>query len=293
MTQSFKVALVGFKPMCRHQSDPTLASLSTRPPPKDGDSHLTKLETVLLKLREAGLKAKLTKCEFLKSKITFLGHTVDGDGIHTMDDKISAIKNFPQPQNLEKVPSFLGLCGYYRPFIRGFARISSPLTQLLRKQVPFHWNALQDKSFSDLKSALINAPALAFPDYSFPFTLYTDASILDIGAVLMQPDARGKNRPIAYANRTLNQAETNYSVTHQETLAIVWALKYFRDIIVEYPTTAFTDHAPVTELFKGRNLTGRLARWYITVHGFGKKVKLGAYVVVARDLGAHLRDIGP
>ncbi len=93
---------------------------------QDGDSHLAKLEVVLLKLREVGLKAKLTKCEFLKSKITFLGHTVDGDGIHTKDDKISAIKNFPQPQNVEKVRSFLGLCGYYRPFIRGFARVATP-----------------------------------------------------------------------------------------------------------------------------------------------------------------------
>ncbi len=79
-----------------------------------------------------------------------------------MDDKISAIKDFPQPQNVENVRSFLGLCGYYRPFIRGFVRIASPLTQLLRKEVPFHCNAPQDKSFNDLKSALINAPALAF-----------------------------------------------------------------------------------------------------------------------------------
>ncbi len=164
---------------------------------KDGDSHLAKLEAVLLKFREAGLKAKLTKCEYLKSKITFLGHTVDGGGIHTMDDKISAIKNFPQPQIVEKVRSFLGLCGCYRPFIRGFARIASPLTQLLRKEVPFHWNAPQDKSFNDLKSALINTPALAFPDYSVSFSLYTDASALGLGAVLMQPDARGKNHAIA------------------------------------------------------------------------------------------------
>ncbi len=136
-----------------------------------------------------------------------MGHTVDGDGIHTTDDKISAIKNFPQPQNIEKVRYFLGLCGYYRPFIRGFARIVSPLTQLLRKEVPFHWNAPQDKSFNDLKSALINAPALAFPDYSVPFSLYTNASALGLGAVLMQPDTRGKNHSIAYASRTLNQAE--------------------------------------------------------------------------------------
>ncbi len=174
---------------------------------KNGDSHLAKLEAVLLKFRKAGLKAKLTKCEFLKSKITFLGHIVDGDGIHTMDDKISAIKNFQQPQNVQKVRSFLGLCGCLRPFTRGFARIASPLTQILRKEVPFHWNAPQDKSFNDLKSAFINALALAFPDYSVPLSLYTDASTLGLGAVFMQPDTRGKNHAIAYARRTLNQAE--------------------------------------------------------------------------------------
>ncbi len=104
----------------------------------DGDSHLARLEAVLLKLREATLKDKLTKCEYLKPKITFLGHTVDGDGIHTMDDKISAIKNFPQPQTVENVRSFLGLSGYYRPFIKVFARLASPLTHLLKKVVPFH-----------------------------------------------------------------------------------------------------------------------------------------------------------
>ncbi len=150
-----------------------------------------------------------------------MGHTVDGDGIHTMDDKISAIKNFPQPQTVEKVWSFLGLSGYYRPFIKGFARLASPLMHLLKKEVPFHWNAPQHKSFTDLKSALINAPALAFPVYNVSFTLYMDASALGLGAVLMQSDARGKNRTNAYANHTLNQAESNYSVIHQETLAVV------------------------------------------------------------------------
>ncbi len=78
----------------------------------------------------------------------------------------------------------------------GFARITSPLTQRLTKEVPFHWNASQDKSFKDLKSALINAPALAFPEYNVPFFLYADASAVGLGAVLMQPDARGKNHAI-------------------------------------------------------------------------------------------------
>ncbi len=95
---------------------------------KDIHNHLTNLETVLRTLQEAGLKAKLAKC----------GHKVDGDGIHTMDDKISAIKNFPRPKTVENVRSYVGLCGYYRSFIDSFSKMASPLTHLLRKDVSFH-----------------------------------------------------------------------------------------------------------------------------------------------------------
>ncbi len=189
---------------------------------KDLDSHLTNLETVLRTLQETGLKAQ----------ISFLGHKVDGGGIDTMDDKISAIKNFPRPKTVENVRSFVGLCGYYRSFIDSFSKMASPLTHLLRKDVSFHWDSLQEKSFQDLKVALTNAPVLAFPDYSLPFILYTDASALAVVAVLMQHNVHGKHRSIAYASRTLNRVESNYSITHQETLPVVWVLKHFRDIIL-------------------------------------------------------------
>ncbi len=235
---------------------------------KDIHSHLSNLENVLRTLQEAGLKVKLAKCEFLKAQISFLGHKVDGDGIHTMDDKISAIRNFPRPKTVKNVRSFVGLCDYYRSFIDSFSKMASPLTHLLGKDVSFHWNSLQEKAFQDLKVELKNAPLLAFPDYSLPFILYTYASSLGVGTVLMQHSVHVKHRPIAYASRTLSRAKSNYSVTHQETLAVVWALKHFRDIILGYPITVFTDHAAVTELFKGKNLTGRLARWYLTIQEF-------------------------
>ncbi len=110
---------------------------------KDQKSHFATLEAVLLKLKDAGLKVKLTKCEFLKDKISFLGHMIDEHGIHTMGDKIKAGKIFPQPQDVEKVLSFIGLCGYYRCFVKSFAALASPLTQLMKKDIPFQWNAAQ------------------------------------------------------------------------------------------------------------------------------------------------------
>ncbi len=94
---------------------------------KDADSHFASLEDALDKLRTAGLKFKLFKCAFLKAKVSFLGHMVDSSGIHIQTDKIEAIKNFPQPRSIENVLSVLGLCGYYSPFISGFAKIASPL----------------------------------------------------------------------------------------------------------------------------------------------------------------------
>ncbi len=149
--------------------------------------------------------------------------------------------------------------------MKNFASIASPLTRLLKKDVPFQWNNAQQYSFTTLKDALTHAPILAFPDYALPFTMCTDASALGIGAVLMQTEEGKRPHAIAYASRVLTSAESKYSVTHLEALAVVWALKHFRDIIFGYPVTVYTDHIAVTHLFQGKNLTGRLARWFLTI----------------------------
>ncbi len=106
---------------------------------KDLGSHLQQLSLVFQKLSQAGIKAKLTKCELLKSCTEFLGHLVDGDGIHTVDSKIVAVQKFPTPKSVENVCSFLGLAGYCRAFVMNFASIAS-LTCLLKKDVPFLWS---------------------------------------------------------------------------------------------------------------------------------------------------------
>ncbi len=120
---------------------------------------------------------------------------------------------------------------------------------------------------------LTHAPVLAFPDYGLFFTVCTDASALGIGAVLMQQGDGLRLHVIAYANRTLSDGESRYSVTHLEALAVIWALKHFRDIIYGYSITVYTDHSAATELFNGKNLSGRLARWFLPIEEFNPVLK--------------------
>ncbi len=119
--------------------------------------------------------------------------------------------------------------------MRNFASVASPLTRLLKKDTPFIWHDAQIQTFGTLKHALTQAPALAFPDYTQPCTLCTDASALRIGAVLMQSFEGQRPRMTAYVSRVLNSAKAKYSVTYLEVLAVVWALKHFRDMIFDHP----------------------------------------------------------
>ncbi len=222
---------------------------------------------------------KLTKREFLKTRIKFLGNEEDEQGIHTVDDKIAAVAKVPQPITVGNVKSFLGIAGYYRPFIKNFAVRANPLTQLLKKDTPFHWVSEQESSCKDLKHALTT------------FTIFTDAAGVGIGTLLMQTDNAGKQHVIAFASRSFTAAvKKKYSVTHLEILAVVWALRYFRDIVIGCKITIYTDHSPITEIFKGRNLNGRLACWYLTIQAYSPQVKYtkGLQNVVAVALSRNV-----
>ncbi|ROT72159.1 hypothetical protein C7M84_009464 [Penaeus vannamei] len=171
------------------------------------------------------------------------GHTVDSNGISPNSAKIEDILRFPTPREVKHVKSFLGLAGFYRPFIKGFAKIADPLSRLLTKDASFAWTAEHQQSFDTLKSLLTRSPVLIFPDFQLPFTLATDASCTGLGAALMQR-IDGRLRPIAYASRKLNAAETRYS-TDLEALAVVWSLRHFREIILGYDIEVLTDHRPL------------------------------------------------
>lgn len=230
--------------------------------------HLENIRNVFKRLKEFNLKVQLDKSEFLKRETAYLGHIITPDGIKPNPDKIKAIKNYPIPKSTKQIKGFLGLTGYYRKFIKDYARIAKPMTLYLKKDSKIDLNNSDyQKSFETLKTVLINEPILKYPDYEKPFILTTDASNYSLGAVLSQGKI-GSDLPIGYASRTLNNAEQHYSTTEKELLAIIWSTKYFRPYLYGRRFTIVTDHKPLQWLFSMKEPNSKLVRWRLKLEEF-------------------------
>ena len=199
------------------------------------------MTTVFQRIREAGLKLSPPKCSLALQEVTFLGHIVSARGVEPDPKKLAAISATPPPTTVTQVRSFLGLAGYYRRFIKNFSSIATPLHNLTHHGVPWKWTEECNTAFNTLKDKLTSAPIVAFPDFSIPFRLYTDASDLGLGAVLAQVQDN-RERIIACASRTLRDSEKNYSVTKKECLAIIWAIGQFRSYLIGKEFLIYTDH---------------------------------------------------
>jgi hypothetical protein len=240
--------------------------------------HLSRLETVLQRLRWARLKLKPSKCHLLQRKVDFLGHTVSGKGVEMQTSKIESIVKWPRPRDVHQLRSFLGLCSYYRRFIVGFADTAAPLHALSGKNVTFRWGPEEEAAFVQLKSKLTSAPVLGMPENDGQYLLDTDASDVGLGAILSQIQG-GEERPIAFASRTLQKAERNYETTKKELLAVVYGLKQFRQYLLGRPILIRVDHAALSWLRRTAEPLPQLARWltliecydYTIVHRPGKK----------------------
>ena len=235
---------------------------------KTFESHADHIKLVFNALRKAILKIKLKKCYFFFPNIAFLGHIVGHNGISVDPAKVEKIKNFPKPADLTDLWAALGLFLYYRKFVKDFAKIAAPMTALLKKETPFQWTEKQQRAFDFLKSRLMEAPILQYPDFTKKFILYTDASGTGLGAVLSQKDDDNRERVIAYASRSLNKAERNYGITDKECLAVIWAIKHFEQYLGLLPFQVITDHSALKYLQTAKVPTGRRARWIMYLQQF-------------------------
>ncbi|KAG7599389.1 Zinc finger CCHC-type [Arabidopsis suecica] len=223
---------------------------------KDWESHQDHLRAVLERLRKHELFAKLSKCSFWQRSIGFLGHIVSDKGVSVDPEKIKSIKDWPRPKNATEIRSFLGLAGYYRRFVKGFASMSQPMTRLTGKDTKFQWSEECEKSFSELKAMITSAPVLVLPEEGKPYMVYTDASITGLGCVLIK-----KGSVIAYASRQLRKHEGNYPTHYLEMAAVVFALKIWRLYLYGAKVHIFTDHKSLKYIFTQPELNLRQRRW--------------------------------
>ena len=171
--------------------------------------HLDHVREVLEVLRSNELYVKLSKCEFEQPEVKFLGHIISREGIKPDPKTVTVVQDWPKPTSITEIRSFLGLANYFRKFIQGYSTLAAPLTKLTRNDGSMEqWNEACDKAFQGLKDALCQAPTLAHPDFTKPFEVWADASIVGVGAVLMQD-----GHPVAYLSKKLTPADVNYTTT--------------------------------------------------------------------------------
>ncbi|GFY06605.1 retrovirus-related Pol polyprotein from transposon 17.6 [Trichonephila clavipes] len=190
------------------------------------EEHLKNIRRVLQKLKEANLKLSPSKCHLFWREVTYLGHISSAEGVRTDPDKISAVKDWNCPSDVHQLRSFLGLCTYYRKFVKNFSTIVRPLHKLTEAKQKFIWTVYCNNAFNKLKDTLTSAPILAYPEIGKQFILDTDASHESIGAVLSQ-EIDGQERVIVYFSKRLSKPDRNYCVTRKELLAIVKAVEHF------------------------------------------------------------------
>lgn len=247
--------------------------------------HITHLDQIFTKLTRANFKVQLSKSHFLHKEIEFLGHIITEQGIKPNPNKISAIQNFPCPKNRKAIKSFLGLLGYYRKFIKDFARLTKPMTRQLKGKKPVEINDEFLEAFEFSKTLLSNDPILQYPDLTKNFILTTDASNFALGAVLSQGTLQN-DKPVCFASRTLSDTEVNYSTIEKEMLAIIWAVQYFRPYLFGRKFTIVTDHKPLIWLMNFKEPNSKIIRWRLQLLEYEFEIvhKKGSQNVIADAL---------
>ena len=244
------------------------------------EEHLKRLQAVLDHFALNGLKLKPSKCHFFKESLTYLGHEISAAGMLPGQEGIQKIAEMGYPRTVTGVRKFIGATGYFRRFIKNYARIAEPLNNLIGcdnaklKNHPVTLSPEAKDAFNTLKQKCMTAPVLAFADLEKPFLLETDASALGLGAVLQQVQADGKLHPVAYASRALRKGEKNYHSLKLEFLALKWAVtEQFKEYLYYRPFTVRTDNNPLTYILTTPNLDACGHRWVASLAQFNFKIE--------------------
>lgn len=239
--------------------------------------HNERLRAVLDRLQEAGLTLNPEKCVFSVSRLDYLGQIVDGQGIRKDPNKLKAILNLCEPQDITELRRFLGMANQLMKFCCNMAERTKPLRDLLKKDVGWCWGPAQEAAFRDVKEELVSDRVLAIYNPERETVISADASSYGLGAVLLQRQPTGELRPVAFASRSMTETECRYAQIEKEALATTWAFEHWQDLLVGMPDiTVETDHKPLVPLFSTKlidELPVRIQRFRMRLMRFKFKIQ--------------------
>lgn len=241
---------------------------------KDWNKMIQRLRMVLEALRSAGLTLKLSKCHFGKRSVEYLGFVVSETGIEPGPVKVDAISKFPESRNVHEVRRFLGMASFFRKFVPKFAAIVAPLTELIRKEIEFHWNERERLAFERIKQMLTSRPVLGiYNPKSARTELHTDASAEGLGAILLQENDRKELHPIFAISRRTSPVKRNYHSSRLELMALVWAVERLRVFLISIKFTIVTDCQALVYLNANKTTNPQVARWTATLGKYDFEIK--------------------
>ncbi|KAL5493753.1 hypothetical protein EMCRGX_G014975 [Ephydatia muelleri] len=237
------------------------------------EEHIRILREVFVRLRDANVRAKKSKCRFVQKEVVYLGYRIDEHGVHPTEEHLEAIRSMPTPTNAKELRSFLGMINYYSHFIANLQPICAPFHALTKHSVNWTWSKESDKIFQHLKLILSARDTLVHYREELPLILETDASDRGVGAVLLHQLPDKSERPVAFASRTFLDREKNYSVIDKEALAIIFGVTKFYQYVYGRKFTLRTDHKPLEHILGANQeipkmAANRLQRWAITLSAY-------------------------
>ena len=224
------------------------------------DEHVVQLEKVFTLLQGAGLKVNMSKSFFAKEELEYLGYWITREGVQPSAKKVEAILRIAPPKTRKQLRSFIGMVNYYRDMWIRRSHALAPLSAMCSVNVKFKWEEEHQKAFDLVKRIVAREVLLSHPDFTLPFHIHTDASKLQLGAVISQ-----NGKPLAFYSRKLKGAQTKYNTTERELLSIVEVFKEFRTILLGQELIVHTDHQ---NLIYSDSISDRVTRWKMYIEEY-------------------------